>query len=307
MTMIETSPDEQSIFATPETVYREQEPAREVGTPGGPMDEKITYRQQVSFCGKPRCRKCRDGIGHGPYWFAYSQTPEGRTVRTYIGKQLPPGISAPVSSTASDTDIAAQPMTPEAARDGSEIEALNRLLAQNSSDEATALRLMIALAKAKRRGEALRIYKRYTSLLQSHTGRTPSLEMQDLYETIQRGEDISTSLPEPDASNPDAPHPDAHKGHPYISTDPTSQAGKDNTRLVYGTSIQGRSNQSPLVGRDGELERLRRLLSTAQHGMAARSAESQGSLRSPALALQRVQPQYVVLMGESGIGKTRLA
>src|ERR1700731_4334828 len=54
------------------------------------MDSKITYHQQVSFCGKPRCRKCREGIGHGPYWYAY-HTVGGRTTRTYVGKHLPPG------------------------------------------------------------------------------------------------------------------------------------------------------------------------------------------------------------------------
>ena len=49
---------------------------------------KITYHQQISYCGKPRCRRCREGIGHGPYWYAY-QTVNGRTIRTYVGKHLP--------------------------------------------------------------------------------------------------------------------------------------------------------------------------------------------------------------------------
>ncbi|HEV2580596.1 MAG TPA: DUF6788 family protein, partial [Ktedonobacteraceae bacterium] len=53
------------------------------------MDGKITYHQQVSYCGKPRCRRCREGTGHGPYWYAY-QTINGRTVRTYVGKNPPP-------------------------------------------------------------------------------------------------------------------------------------------------------------------------------------------------------------------------
>src|SRR5579875_1432522 len=57
------------------------------------MNSKITYHQQISYCGKPRCRKCREGIGHGPYWYAY-QTVNGRTTRTYIGKHLPPGVQA---------------------------------------------------------------------------------------------------------------------------------------------------------------------------------------------------------------------
>src|SRR5437762_1993530 len=50
---------------------------------------KITYHQQVTYCGKPRCRKCREGIGHGPYWYAYRMV-NGQTTRTYIGKNLPP-------------------------------------------------------------------------------------------------------------------------------------------------------------------------------------------------------------------------
>jgi DNA-binding SARP family transcriptional activator len=52
---------------------------------------EITYNQQIAFCGKSRCRKCREGIGHGPYWYAY-KTVNGRTTRTYIGKTLPPHI-----------------------------------------------------------------------------------------------------------------------------------------------------------------------------------------------------------------------
>jgi DNA-binding SARP family transcriptional activator/Flp pilus assembly protein TadD len=54
---------------------------------------KVTYHQQVSYCGKPRCRKCREGKGHGPYWYAY-QTVNGHTTRTYIGKNLPPEAQA---------------------------------------------------------------------------------------------------------------------------------------------------------------------------------------------------------------------
>ena len=52
------------------------------------MNGKITYHQQISYCGKPRCRKCRDGQGHGPYWYAYWR--EGSRLRSgYIGKVSP--------------------------------------------------------------------------------------------------------------------------------------------------------------------------------------------------------------------------
>ena len=55
------------------------------------MNEKVSYRQQFTFCGKPNCRHCREGRGHGPYWYAYISR-NGQTVRKYIGKQLPPEI-----------------------------------------------------------------------------------------------------------------------------------------------------------------------------------------------------------------------
>ena len=48
----------------------------------------IIYRQQKNFCNKPGCRTCREGSGHGPYWYAY-QVVNGRLVRTYVGKTLP--------------------------------------------------------------------------------------------------------------------------------------------------------------------------------------------------------------------------
>src|SRR5205809_4758315 len=57
------------------------------------MNSKITYHQQISYCGKPQCRKCREGKGHGPYWYAYKTT-DGHTTRTYVGKNLPPDVQA---------------------------------------------------------------------------------------------------------------------------------------------------------------------------------------------------------------------
>jgi DNA-binding SARP family transcriptional activator/tetratricopeptide (TPR) repeat protein len=52
------------------------------------MNGKITYRQQFTRCGKQRCRKCQNGTGHGPYWYAY-WSENGRTVSKYIGAKLP--------------------------------------------------------------------------------------------------------------------------------------------------------------------------------------------------------------------------
>src|SRR5205823_11286396 len=55
------------------------------------MSSKITYRQQYTRCGKERCRKCKEGVGHGPYWYAY-WSENGRTVSKYVGIHLPSDI-----------------------------------------------------------------------------------------------------------------------------------------------------------------------------------------------------------------------
>jgi DNA-binding SARP family transcriptional activator len=67
------------------------------------MNGKVTYHQQVSYCGKQRCRKCRDGVGHGPYWYAY-KTENGRTTRSYIGKNLPAELQGLKESTSVNPD-----------------------------------------------------------------------------------------------------------------------------------------------------------------------------------------------------------
>ncbi len=49
------------------------------------QDEHLTYQTQYRKCGKASCGTCRDGQGHGPYWYAYWR--EGGRLRSrYIGK-----------------------------------------------------------------------------------------------------------------------------------------------------------------------------------------------------------------------------
>src|SRR5947209_7510451 len=55
------------------------------------MNSNIAYRQQFTRCGKKRCRKCSEGEGHGPYWYAY-WSENGHTVSRYIGVRPPPDI-----------------------------------------------------------------------------------------------------------------------------------------------------------------------------------------------------------------------
>jgi DNA-binding SARP family transcriptional activator len=74
------------------------------------MNGKITYHQQVSFCGKPRCRKCREGTGHGPYWYAY-ETINGRTTRRYIGKDLPADAQTHLESSLAPEESSPAPVS----------------------------------------------------------------------------------------------------------------------------------------------------------------------------------------------------
>jgi hypothetical protein len=51
------------------------------------------YRLEWVLCGKPSCKKCTGGTGHGPYYYAY-WSENGKTVKKYVGKFLPAGVDA---------------------------------------------------------------------------------------------------------------------------------------------------------------------------------------------------------------------
>ena len=53
-----------------------------------PNDQHITYQLQFRKCGKTSCSTCRNGQGHGPYWYAYWR--DGSRLRSgYVGKVNP--------------------------------------------------------------------------------------------------------------------------------------------------------------------------------------------------------------------------
>ncbi len=267
------------------------------------MDDFVTYRQQVNFCGKSRCRKCRDGIGHGPYWYAFHVTTDGRKERVYIGKNLPPDVvnaEKPVESYG-------------------EIETLDRLLAADAGNEVILQRLALALALAKRRGEALRACQRFfTTLHAMH--RVPSQETQSLYEAVQRGDDLSpftrfdddTSLQLRGGGGGVDEGSGLMRLHPGTMRSPSGETHSTLPLASFDAeqTYYGRSNQSPLVGRDRERETLRELLrvtETALRQSRNGGAEQEQGMVSAARAFERPRSQCIALMGESGIGKTRLA
>ncbi len=58
-----------------------------------PNDQHITYQLQYRKCGKTSCSTCRNGQGHGPYWYAYWR--DGSRLRSgYVGKVNPYTTSA---------------------------------------------------------------------------------------------------------------------------------------------------------------------------------------------------------------------
>ena len=56
-----------------------------------PTERKITSLLQDRPCGKPGCRRCQQGPGHGPYWYTYWREPH-RTRSGYGGQALPAGF-----------------------------------------------------------------------------------------------------------------------------------------------------------------------------------------------------------------------
>ena len=51
-------------------------------------------RTERAKCGKPSCKKCSEGEGHGPYLYRYYTDPKtGKYTSQYIGKTLPPELA----------------------------------------------------------------------------------------------------------------------------------------------------------------------------------------------------------------------
>jgi DNA-binding transcriptional ArsR family regulator len=56
-------------------------------------DSGETYYRQRRRCGRASCRVCRDGEGHGPYWYALRRDEQGVLHSRYVGKTPPRGVS----------------------------------------------------------------------------------------------------------------------------------------------------------------------------------------------------------------------
>ncbi|HLQ10718.1 MAG TPA: AAA family ATPase, partial [Ktedonobacteraceae bacterium] len=168
------------------------------------------------------------------------------------------------------------------------------------------------LAQARRRGEALRACQRYFNTLRGMR-LIPSLQTQALYEAIQRGDDLSQFTRRDNDTLSQLRRGgggvDAGRG-PSRSPASATEAVRPPISLDAEQAHFGRSNQSPLVGRDRERETLRQLLRVTEQSLRNTrngGVEQKHSPVSAAIAIERPRPQCIALLGESGIGKTRLA
>lgn len=187
------------------------------------------------------------------------------------------------------------------------IDTLNLLLTNDPLNEAAVQLLILALARSQRRGEALRAYQRLAELLQREYDSVPSERTRALYDAVLRGDDAI--LRDDDANSDmtgETPDESATDEQPRPNRSHVSSMPVTALSANGGEGLQiGRTHQSPLVGRERELEALRGLLSQGEHYAEVYAGGQHGAVGIP-LDTQRVS-QCVVLMGDAGIGKTRLA
>ncbi|HLL79491.1 MAG TPA: AAA family ATPase, partial [Ktedonobacteraceae bacterium] len=173
----------------------------------------------------------------------------------------------------------------------SAIDTLDRLLAIDATNEAAVQRLIVLLVQSGRRGEALRIYQRFAALLKQEYRIAPLPETRALYDSARRGEDTQMR------------HSPASLTDNLLPAQESARAAEADVRPHMQV---GRSNQSQLVGREQEVAALQELLHTTEQTRRLKLAGQKRSAAPLALDARRA-PQCVLLMGDVGIGKTRLA
>src|SRR5579864_8314042 len=93
----------------PPTGSRPSEPTNEpIVAPDAGMDSPypspVTYQRKYTRCHKLTCRRCAEGPGHGPYWYAFWWE-NGRTRTRYLGKNAPEAALAANPEIPADTSI----------------------------------------------------------------------------------------------------------------------------------------------------------------------------------------------------------
>lgn len=195
----------------------------------------------------------------------------------------------------------------------SAIEPLDRLLKVDPTHETAVRRLMILLTQMDRRGEAIRAYQRLADILKSEYESEPLAETVQLYQELRQGQGHIPSLetpthaavspavhhePEPPARPPTPAPAEVRRVTQPLEAPPAAASLLVSPRL-------GRQNQSPLIGREAELETMRQVLLAIDSISPQAAADARKKTGAPERGSKLVH--FAMVMGETGIGKTRLA
>jgi predicted ATPase/DNA-binding SARP family transcriptional activator len=217
------------------------------------------------------------------------------------------------------------------------VKILDRLLAKDPTNEAAVQRLMIVLGRSMRRMEALRAYQRFETILRSEYHAKPSQKTLELCEALRQGRELprpeqSSGLPglqlQQNSVLREATSPLFKEGDKPLPYDDGTIQDADADQQIsaalwstpadllpdVGTDIFaqstpvetiGRIHHSPLIGREQEMQCFRDLLQEVEQGVRQQLINQRRTSGIP-FDTQRY-PQCLLLMGEAGIGKTRLA
>jgi predicted ATPase len=174
---------------------------------------------------------------------------------------------------------------------------------------------MLLLTQLDRRGEALNTYRRLVTRLQHNYDSEPLPETRELYEKLRQGHSIKASQAKLLIAKSVNERENATYENPsLLAIPPQTQsmpAASDKTlphifTPFVSTSQLGRYNQSPLIGRVKELDTIRHILHSIQEISHEALLSNTGDGHSVPAGKMR-KPHVLLLMGEAGIGKTRLA
>jgi DNA-binding SARP family transcriptional activator/predicted ATPase len=205
----------------------------------------------------------------------------------------------------------------------SAIEPLDRLLGADPTHETAVRRLMVILTQLDRRGEALRVYRHLEETLEREYESDPLPETRELYEGLRRGTFQVPRSPETPVPPVETPPLASTTAQPTVAHPQPAQTTPRPAYTVFQRpALQlGRHNQSKLIGREGELTAMQHFLLALEKIEPEQAQEDQETvsgkprMESARESATRVSRQrrtqklthFLVLMGESGIGKTRLA
>jgi predicted ATPase/DNA-binding SARP family transcriptional activator/Tfp pilus assembly protein PilF len=186
----------------------------------------------------------------------------------------------------------------------SAIEPLDRLLTADPTHETAVRRLMVLLTQLDRRGEAIRAYQQLASILKRDYESEPLPETVELYNALRQGQ-IQVSRPLNDSLSPTTASLSHVQSGETLSVQDTEEPSIAWQQLPRPALPPGRQNQSPLVGREHELEAIRQIL-LAINTIAPQAGSDEK--KKPGVPENRSRlAHFVMIMGETGIGKTRLA